>query len=79
MLESCTAVDEKRVELGIQDFLDVCLQAGRSRATAYKNYILGLDHNGDKVDLGNHLKRGASLREMTESWLATWEDPADVV
>ena len=79
VLESCTAVAVKRVELGIQDFLDGCLQAGRSKATAFKNYILGLDQNGEKVDLGIYFKRGASLHELTKSWLATWEDPADVV
>ena len=69
----------KRIELGIQAFLDECLLAGRSRATAYKSYILGLDKNGDKVDLAAYLKRGASLHELTESWLSTWEDPIDVV
>ena len=38
---------------------------------------MGLDRNGDKVDLAVHLQRGANLRELTDAWLRTWEDPVD--
>ena len=79
VLESCNAVVETRAALGIQDFLDGCLQAGRSRASAYRHYVLGLDKNGDKIDIETHLKRGASLHKLTETWLSTWEDPDDSV
>ena len=79
MLETCVAVEESRVALGIRAFLDGCLQAGRSRASAYRHYIMGLDRNGDKVDLAVHLQRGANLRELTDAWLRTWEDPVDDV
>ena len=77
MFESCPAVEMKRVSLGIRAFLDDCLQAGRSRATAFKYFIMGFDKNGLKVDLVLHLKRGASLQELTETWLSIWEDPVD--
>ena len=79
VLESCTVVEETRVALGIRDFLDGCLQAGRSRASAYRHYVFGLDKNGDKIDLAIHLKRGASLHKLTETWLSTWDDPEDSV
>ena len=49
------------------------LQAGRSRATAFKYFIMGFDKNGVKVDLAFHLERGAKLQELTESWLSKWE------
>ena len=68
-----------RVSLGIQEFLDDCLQAGRSRASAYKFYLLGLDKNGFKIDLALHLKRGACLRELTDAWLETWDEPVEDV
>ena len=79
VLESCNAAVETRAALGIQDFLDGCLQAGRSRASAYRHYVLGLDKNGDKIDIETHLKRGASLHKLTETWLSTWEDSDDSV
>ena len=34
--------------MGIRSFLDGCLSAGRSRAKAFKNYILGFDENNQK-------------------------------
>ena len=64
-----------RKELGIRAFLDDCLKAGRSRASAYKHYVMGLDEVGSRVDLAIHLKRGASLHQLTETWLNTWENP----
>ena len=64
---------------GQAGFLDGCLQAGRSRASAYRHYVLGLDKNGDKIDLAIHLERGASLYKLTETWLNVWEDPGDSV
>ena len=67
-----------RAELGIKAFLDECLQAGRSRASAFKYYIMGFDKMGNKIDIADHLKRGASLNKLTEMWLSTWEDPMDV-
>ena len=76
MLESCPAVEFEREEVGIKAFLDGCLKAGRSRATAYKHFILGRDQDGEKVGLEAHWKRGASLHNLTEAWLSTWEDPA---
>ena len=79
VLESCNAVVETRAALGIQDFLDGCLQAGRSRASVDRHYVLGLDKNGDKIDLAIHLERGASLYKLTETWLNVWEDPGDNV
>jgi len=79
VLESCSAVEGTRVALGIRGFLDGCLQAGRSRASAYRHYVLGLDKNGDKIDLAIHLERGASLYKLTETWLNVWEDPGDSV
>ena len=79
MLESCSAVEVTRVTLGIRDFLHECRQAGRSRASAYRHYVLGLDKNGDKIDLDLHLKRGANLHKLTEIWLSTWEEPEDIV
>ena len=77
-MDSCPAVEETRATLGIREFLDDCLRAGRSRASAFKYYILGLDKTGVKVDLAAHLQRGASLRELTEVWLSTWDDNVDV-
>ena len=79
VLESCSAITVTRVSLGIQEFLDDCLQAGRSRASAYKFYLLGLDKNGFKIDLALHLKRGACLRELTDAWLETWDEPVEDV
>ena len=75
MLENCPAVDESRMELGIKDFLDTCLVAGRSRASAFEFYIMGFDHTGAKVDHDVHMSRGASLSKLTEDWLSVWEDP----
>ena len=75
VLETCTAVEPKRVALGIREFLE----AGRSRATAYKSYILGLNKNGHQVDPSLHLKRGSCLQELTDTWLSTWEIPLDIV
>lgn len=54
------------------------MQAGRSRETAYKSYIIGLDENGSKVDVVDHLQRGACLRMLTEAWLRVWEDPENM-
>ena len=71
-------MEETRVELGIREFLKDCLQAGRSRATAFKYYIMGFDKSGNKIDLNNHLMRGSSLNHLTETWLSTWEEPLDV-
>ena len=79
VLESCAAVEETRVALGIRDFLDGCLQVGRSRASAYRLYVCGFDKNGDKIDVALHFKRGACLHKLTEMWLSTWEDPEDNV
>ena len=79
VLESCSAVELTRETLGIRAFLDGCRQAGRSRATAYKYYVMGFDKNGLKVDLALYFKRGSSLQELTETWLSTWEDPEDDV
>ena len=67
------------MQLGIRAFLDDCLKAGRSRSSAYKYYIMGLDKAGNGVDLKTHLERGASLRQLTEAWLNTWEGPMDDV
>ena len=78
MLENCPAVAESRMGLGIKDFLDTCLMAGRSRASAFKFYIMGFDQCGNKIDLSKHLDRGSSLDKLTETWLSTWEDPMDV-
>ena len=77
VLENCPAVEQCRRQLGIRAFLDGCLSAGRSRARAYKNYILGLDENNLKVDLKTHLDRGASLQLLTDAWLETWEESDD--
>ena len=54
--------------LGIQDFLDGCFQDERSRASAYRHYILGLNMNGNKIDLAIHLKRDVSLHKSIENW-----------
>lgn len=78
VLGTCSAVEVTRAELGIRAFLDECLQAGRSRASAFKYYIMGFDKMGNKIDIADHLKRGASLNKLTEMWLSTWEDPMDV-
>ena len=65
--------------LGIRDFLHECRQAGRSRASAYRHYVLGLDKNGDKIDLEMHMQRGANLHKLTEAWLNTWGNTDDTV
>ena len=78
VLVYCPAVEVTRVELGIKDFLNDCLQAGRSKSTAFKFYIMGFDQCGNKIDLSKHLDRGSSLDKLTETWLSTWEDPMDV-
>ena len=67
------------MQLGIRAFLDDCLKAGRSRSSAYKYYIMGLDKTGNKIDINVHLKRGECLHQLTEAWLNTWEDPVDEV
>ena len=36
---------------------------------------MGMDEHGARVDCGTHLRRGASLRKLTEDWLQIWEDP----
>ena len=78
VLEDCPSVANTRMALGIKAFLDGCLKAGRSRETAYKSYIIGLDENGCKVDVVDHLQRGACLRMLTEAWLRVWEDPENM-
>merc|ERR1719219_3231947 len=75
VLEDCPSVEGTRMRLGITEFLESCLQAGRSRKTAYKFYVMGMDEHGARVDCGTHLRRGASLRKLTEDWLQIWEDP----
>ena len=35
-------------------------------------YVNGKDHNGDKIMVKDHLKRGKSLESITDLWLATW-------
>ena len=74
VLETCPAVEETRIAVGIRSFLDDCLKAGRSRASAYRHYVMGLDKFGDRVNTATHLKRGESLHLLTEEWLKTWED-----
>ena len=78
VMDTCPTVEGTRAALGIRAFLDDCLQAGRSRATAFKYYILGFDKSGDKIDLASHLQRGACLKDLTEVWLSTWENQANV-
>jgi len=77
VLDNCPSVEHIRRELGIRSFLDSCLRAGRSRAKAYKNYLLGLDKDNIKVDLKSYLARGAHLQELTDAWLETWEERSD--
>jgi len=77
VLEDCPAIEQSRRQLGIRSFLDGCLSAGRSRAKAFKNYILGFDENNQKVDLKTHLARGACLQLLTDAWLETWEESDD--
>ena len=52
--------------------------AGRSRATAYRYYILGLNKEGVKMDQAVHLHRGSCLKKLTDDWLGTWEDPENL-
>ena len=79
MLESCSAVEMTRMALWIQYFLHECLQAGRSRASAYRHYVLGLDKNRDKIDTEMQMQRGGNLHKLTEAWLNTWENTDDTV
>ena len=53
--------------MGISTFINSCLEAGRSRARAFKNFLLGLDESNDKVDLKDYLERGACLKELTDA------------
>ena len=38
---------------------------------------MGMDEieHGARVDRVTNLRRGASLRKLTEDWLQIWEDP----
>ena len=77
VLDNCPSVELVRRKLGIRSFLDSCLGAGRSRAKAYRNYLMGQDKDNIKVDLKSHLARGAHLQELTDAWLETWEERSD--
>jgi len=77
VFESCPAVADVRKDLGISTFINSCLEAGRSRARAFKNFLLGLDENNNKVDLKDYLERGACLKELTDAWLDSWGQADD--
>ena len=57
---------------GIQSFLERCRDAGMSRAAAYRAYIMGKDCHGVRIEVNDHLDRGASLSKLTDAWLETW-------
>ena len=63
--------------MGITSFINSCLEAGRSRAQAYKNFLLGLDESNDMVDPKDYLERGACLKELTDAWLDSWGQADD--
>ena len=73
MLESCLAVEAVRETEGIRDFLDSCRGVGMSSESAYRSYISGLDVEGNKIAIKDHLSRGGSLLRLTEAWLKIWE------
>jgi len=77
VFESCPAVEGVRKDLGITSFINSCLEAGRSRARAYKNFLLGLDGRNNKVEPKDYLERGASLKELTDAWLESWGQADD--
>ena len=77
MLEDCVGVSPVRRAEGITKFLDDCLKEGRSRALAYKFYVMGKDCNGDQIPVKDHLERGGSLSRLTEAWLDLWYEEAD--
>ena len=68
----CMAVEGTRIREGIRDFITRCWNAGRSADTTLFLYVNGKDHNGDKIMVEDHLKRGKSLESLTDLWLATW-------
>ena len=62
--------------MGITSFINSCLEAGRSRARAYKNFLLGLDER-NKVESKYYLERGACLKKLTYAWLDSWGQADD--
>ena len=71
------AVSDVREAEGIVDFLEMSRQAGMSRASAYRAYILGKDCRGVPVHVADHLARGACLSRLTDAWLSTWYEEED--
>ena len=67
------AVEDVRRSEGIREFLDGCRCIGLSMAAAFRHYITGLDSRGNKIDIMDHLSRGASLLKLTDAWLDVWE------
>ena len=66
------SISGTRIREGIRDFITRCWNAGRSGNTTLFLYVNGKDHNGDKILVKDHLKRGKSLESITDLWLATW-------
>ena len=63
---------------GIRSFLEECAAAGRSRQSAHYMFVNGMDPQGSKVPVRDHLKRGASFSRLTDFWLSTWDEENDV-
>ena len=57
---------------GIQSFLERCRDVGMSKVAAYRAYIMGKDCHGVRIEVNDHLDRGASLSKLTDAWLETW-------
>ena len=74
ILDLCrtASISGTRIREGIRDFITRCWNAGRSADTTLFLYVNGKDHNGDKIMVEDHLKRGKSLESLTDLWLATW-------
>ena len=72
LLFECGSVSALRCKTGIQSFLGQCLHKGLSLSMSYKNFVNGLNTDGQPLDRQDYLERGKAMRDMRELWLSKW-------
>ena len=74
ILDLCrtASISGTRIREGIRDFITRCWNAGRSADTTLFLYVNGKDHNGDKIMVEDHLKRGRASRASLTCGSLPW-------
>jgi hypothetical protein len=63
----CSKTREVRARTGMNSFFTSCRIKGVSATDGYRNFVLGLDNQGNEVDMDTYKERGQCLMEIFES------------